>query len=267
MTDHLLRSHAPIPDEGWKAIDDEARARLTAHLAARKLVDFNGPIGWTHSAIDLGRVDDLAGPDDGIEAQQRRVQALVELRVPFTVARAEVQAAARGADDLELEDLAEAARKLGEAENRLVFHGFPAASITGVTDAASHGAVALGKGADRYPNAVARAVNLLRSAGIAGPFGFAVSPTSWTEIMESTEPGGELLIDHLQRILGGAVVRAPGIEGGVVLSMRGGDFMLESGEDVSVGYRSHDEETIQLYLEESLTFRVLEPDAAVPVTA
>jgi uncharacterized linocin/CFP29 family protein len=49
--------------------------------------------------------------------------------------------------------------------------------------------------------------------------------------------------------------------------MRGGDFVLENGEDISIGYRSHDEETIQLYLEESLTFRVLEPDAAVPVTA
>ena len=43
---HLLREHAPISEEGWKRIDDEARERLTPALAARRLVDFAGPFGW-----------------------------------------------------------------------------------------------------------------------------------------------------------------------------------------------------------------------------
>jgi uncharacterized linocin/CFP29 family protein len=42
---HLLRSHAPITDSAWELIDDEARSRLTAALAARKVVDFGGPHG------------------------------------------------------------------------------------------------------------------------------------------------------------------------------------------------------------------------------
>jgi uncharacterized linocin/CFP29 family protein len=67
--------------------------------------------------------------------------------------------------------------------------------------------------------------------------------------------------------LPGRQKRQADVHGGVVLSMWGGDFVLESGEDISIGYRSHDEQAVQLYLEESLTFRVLEPDAAVPVTA
>ena len=58
---------------------------------------------------------------------------------------------------------------------------------------------------------------------------------------------------------------APGIEGGVVLSLRGGDFKIESGQDLSIGYLDHDADVVRLYLEESLNFRVLEPDAAVAI--
>ena len=54
-----------------------------------------------------------------------------------------------------------------------------------------------------------------------------------------------------------------GIQGGVVLSLRGGDFKIESGQDLSIGYLDHDADVVRLYLEESFNFRVLEPDAAV----
>jgi uncharacterized linocin/CFP29 family protein len=58
-------------------------------------------------------------------------------------------------------------------------------------------------------------------------------------------------------------VWAPGVDGAVVLSLRGGDFVLDSGQDLSIGYLAHDAEQVQLYLEESISFRVVEPDAAV----
>ena len=57
---HLLRSHAPISDAGWKMLDEEARGRLAPALAARKLVDFSGPLGWEHSAMNLGRTRPMA---------------------------------------------------------------------------------------------------------------------------------------------------------------------------------------------------------------
>ena len=86
--DHLLQSKAPISSAGWAAIDEEAKSRLKTYLAARKLVDFVGPHGWSHSATNLGRVDkDSKAPTDGVSARQRRVLPLVELRAEFTVAR------------------------------------------------------------------------------------------------------------------------------------------------------------------------------------
>jgi uncharacterized linocin/CFP29 family protein len=61
-------------------------------------------------------------------------------------------------------------------------------------------------------------------------------------------------------------VWAPGVQGAVVLSQRGGDFLLEVGEDLSVGYDRHDAGAVELYLVESFTFRVATNDAAVALT-
>jgi uncharacterized linocin/CFP29 family protein len=74
-------------------------------------------------------------------------------------------------------------------------------------------------------------------------------------------------MQHLQEILGGPIVWAPGVNGGVVVSLRGGDFLFESGQDLSIGYEAHDADAVQLYLEESFSFRVATPEAAVPLPA
>ena len=68
----LRREQAPISDEAWKRIDEEAKRVLKLNLAARKLVDFCGPRGWEKSAINLGRVDQIDGPSKGVEGWRRR---------------------------------------------------------------------------------------------------------------------------------------------------------------------------------------------------
>ncbi len=263
---HLLRGLAPITEAGWKAIEDEAKPRLATYLAARKLVDFSGPAGWSHSAIDLGRVASIDGPAEGVTARQRRVLPLVELQAPFMVSRAELADADRGADDLDFPDLADAARRAAVAENVAVFYGYPAAGIAGITERSAHPKVSLGGDVRNYPARVSEAVNRLLGVGIAGPYGLAVSPEGYIEILETSE-AGDLLMDHVRQILGGPVVRTPGLIGGVVVSLRGGDFTLECGQDISIGYLAHTETEVRLYFEESFSFRVIEADAAVVLTA
>ena len=60
---------------------------------------------------------------------------------------------------------------------------------------------------------------------------------------------------------------APGVAGGIVLSLRGGDFVLDSGQDISIGYASHDARSVSLYLEQSFSFRAATPEAAVALSA
>jgi uncharacterized linocin/CFP29 family protein len=86
-------------------------------------------------------------------------------------------------------------------------------------------------------------------------------------VIETVETSGYLLLEHLRTIVEGQVVWAPGVTGAVVVSLRGGDFVFDAGQDVSIGYDSHDEEVVRLYLEESFSFHVATPEAAVALTA
>jgi uncharacterized linocin/CFP29 family protein len=260
---HLHRALAPISEAGWEAIDQEATSRLTTHLASRKLVDFAGPHGWSHSATNLGRIESISGPSEGVTAAQRRVLPLVELRTEFNISRIQLDDLDRGATDIDLAELDQAARQIAIGENVTVFHGHQAAGMRGITESTSHEPILHTQDMGLYATDVARAVDGIRQTGIDGPYGLAICPETYTRIIESAEHGGHLLFDHLRQILGGPLVWAPGVNGGIVLSQRGGDFVFDSGQELSIGYIDHDADVVRLYLEESFSFRVLEPDAAV----
>jgi len=263
---HLLREQAPITEATWRLLDDEARERLAPALAARKLVDFSGPRGWEHSATNLGRVEKVGDSPDGIDATQRRVMPLVEMRAPFSVARSELADADRGAEDVDLEELDQAAHRLAVAENAAVFNGWGAAGIAGIAESTPHDPIALGEDCERYPRHVAKAVDTLRGVGIDGPYGLALGPEAHTNVLETSQHGGYPLLEHLREIVGGPLVWAPGVEGAIVMRVGGDHFLFESGEDLSIGYLDHDVDAVRLYLEESFSFRVATPEAAVALT-
>lgn len=261
---HLLREIAPVTDEAWAQIDQEAKARLTTYLAARRLVDFSGPRGWAHSAHSLGHSVRLEqAPAEGTEGRLRQVLALAELRAPFSIRHEILQDAARGDDSVDLGPLDRAAKRVALAENTAVFHGWAAAGIRGIAETSSHEAVSVGGTWSEFPRFVATAVERLLLSGIAGPYGLALGDEAWVGVVETTEHGGYPVLEHLAKILTGPIVWAPGVEGALVVSQRGGDFLIECGQDLSLGYSGHDQDAVSFYLEESFTFRVREPDAAI----
>ncbi len=62
------------------------------------------------------------------------------------------------------------------------------------------------------------------------------------------------------------VLWAPGITGGFLITTRGGDFELQIGQDLSIGYTSHNERSVTLYLQESFTYRTRTAEAAVALS-
>ena len=238
---------------------------LKPALTARRLVDFAGPHGWEHSARNLGQAGDVTTPYDGVTGRQRRVLPVVELRADFTLSRSELQDVDRGADDIDLDSLDAAARRIATAENLALLSGWSDV-VPGITDSATHPSVALGAVED-FPKAVARAVETLLDSGIEGPYALALGVDQHRAVIETAEHGGYPLMEHLRQIVGGPIARAAGLSGGVLLSQRGGDFLLDIGQDISIGYDHHDGETVSLYLQESFTFHVADPDAAVVLTA
>lgn len=263
---HLLRELAPVSDLGWQVLDDEARQRLSPALAARRLVDFAGPKGWQHSATNLGRTDSLGAPPlEGVSGLRRRVLPLVEVRADFELARTEARDIDRGADDSDLGALDDAAHRIATAENTAVFGGWQGA-ISGIVESTPHDPIQLGEGGDAYPGAVASAVEALLESGVGGPYGLALAPEEYRLVTETAENGGYPLLKHLRKIVEGPIVWTPGVTGAIVLSLRGGDFIFDSGQDVSIGYDSHDTDVVRLYFEESFSFHVATPEAAVALT-
>lgn len=264
MNNHLMRSFAPVSDTAWAEIEGEASAVLRQFLTARKLVEFSGPKGWTHAAEPLGRVTPLGdAPHEGVEGALRRVQPLVELRTNFELDRSELDAIDRGVADPVLDPVADAARRLALAEDGAVFEGYPAGQIEGMAQSSPHDPIPISSDYEDYPSSVAKAVSTLRLDGVEGPYGIALGPRCYQGVVETTQRGGYPVLDHIRAILGGPIVWAPAVDGAVVVSLRGGDFELVVGQDISIGYRSHTDSGVSLYLEESMTFRVLGPEAAI----
>jgi uncharacterized linocin/CFP29 family protein len=264
VTDHLRRHLAPLSDLAWERVDAEAARTLRHYLAARPLVEFSGPRGWDHSAEPLGRVRPaVPSPAEGVVADVRAVQPLVELRSPFQLSLLELEAIDKQAPDPDLGPVVEAARLAALAEDRVLFHGHDAAAIAGITPSSPHEPLSISDDYDEYPSVVARAVAALRRAGVGGPYAIALGPRCYTGVVETTEHGGYPVLEHVKLIVGGPVLWAAAVDGAVVISTRGGDYELVCGQDFAIGYRGHDSDAVELYLEESITLLVHDNRAAI----
>ena len=264
--EHLRRDLAPISASAWAEIDEQAKQTLQTFLAARKLVDFSGPHGFEHASVALGRTAPVSATiRDGVETRLRTVQPLTELRVPFTLSRREIDDIDRGAKDAELAPVVDAARTIALAEDQAVFHGYAPGHIEGIMEATEKSRIELDEAFDAYPKRVVEAMHRLRSAGIGGPYALALGPRCYDGLHTTFSPAGYPVIRVVEELLEGPLVWAPAISGAVVLSLRGGDFELTVGQDLSIGYLGHDDHEVRLYLQETFTFRCLAPEAAIPL--
>ncbi len=263
---NLHRELAPISGAAWAQIEDEASRTLKRHLAARRVVDVEGPKGPAFSAAGTGHLKPIQAPSDGVQATQREVKALVELRVPFELTRQAIDDVERGSTDSDWSPLKEAARKIAFAEDRAVFDGYAAAGIMGIRQAASNAPLMLPTNAKTYPDVVAKAVSALRLAGVNGPYALVLGADAYTAASGGSDDGYPVF-HHIERVVEGGIIWAPALKGGIVLSTRGGDFTLDIGQDLSIGYLSHSATAVSLYLQETFTFRPLTTEAAVVLTA
>jgi uncharacterized linocin/CFP29 family protein len=263
MVDLLKRSLAPLTEEAWHAMDEAAVRTLKGHLSARTLVDFSGPHGWTYGAVNLGRLDIAKKqPVEGVPWGVRTVLPLVEVRVPVILPQMEVDNISRGCKSADLSAVEEVARKVALFEESAIYKGFAAGQIKGIVQESSHRPITLPATAELYGEAVAAGTKALSMAGVSGPYALVLGAECYYALLQDGHggyPPRQIIRDMLQ----GDVLWSPALEGGVLLSTRGGDFELTVGQDLAMGYAGHDRSNVELFLTESFTFRVLNPQAAV----
>ena len=259
---NLHRELAPISDAAWAEIEEETKRTLKRYLAGRHVVDVRAPGGVDLSAVGTGHLETIAAPGEGILARQRQVKALVELRVPFELDRQQIDDVERGANDSDFQPAKEAAQKIAYAEDRAIFEGYPAAGIDGIRQGTSNPIIPLPADVRHYPNAIAQALNQLRLVGVNGPYSLLLSADAYTALAETSDNGYPVL-EHVKKLVKDEIIYAPAIAGAFVLTTRGGDFDLHIGQDVSIGYLSHTDNVVRLYLQETFTFLLLTTEAAV----
>ena len=247
----------------WTEISNEATRSLKHFLAARKLIEVTGPLGWSASTVDLGHVTAVEGPAAGVEAAQRQVLPLVELRTPFEISLAILDDAERGAADLDLDVVVDAARLAALAEDGSVFHGFASGGLDGIAQATPHDPIDIADDYDDYPQP--RGPGRRCAAGRRG--GRALRHRARRPVLHGChrddrarrlprlrppqdDPRGPGHVGSGGRRRGGA-------------QPAGGDFELVIGEDFSIGYRGTEGAAAQLYLEESIAVRINSPEAAI----
>ena len=262
---NLYRELAPVTAAAWAEIELEATRTFKRHIAGRRVVDVSEPGGPVTAAVSTGHLLDAPSPSDGVIAHLRESRPLVRLRVPFTVNRSDIDDVERGSQDSDWDPVKEAARKLAFAEDRAIFEGYEAAGIGGIRRCSSNAALALPDDPREIPDTIAQALSELRLAGVDGPYCVLLSADVYTQVSETTAHGYPIR-EHLNRLVDGEIIWAPAIDGAFVLSTRGGDFDLQLGTDVSIGYLSHDAQSVQLYLEETLTFLCYTAEASVALT-
>jgi len=231
---NLHRWLAPISDSAWQQIEEEAARTVKRSLAARRVIDVSGPLGYSFASVTTGHLAEIVAPADGVQAASRAVLPLVEVRVPFTLARSAIDDVARGSQDSDWQPVKDAATAVAHTEDRAVFEGYPAAGIAGIGPTASNPVIALPDDALNYPDAVARALTTLRLAGVEGPYALVLDAAAYTAVC-----------------------------GGYLLSTRGGDYELTIGQDISIGYLAHTDTAVELYLQETFTFAPYTAEASV----
>jgi uncharacterized linocin/CFP29 family protein len=259
---NLHRELAPISEGAWAQIEEETARTIKRYLAGRRVVDVHGPEGPALAAVGTGHQHAIKGPGDGVSAQLRDARALVELRVPFELERQMIDDVERGANDSDWQPAKDAARKIAFAEDRAIFEGYTPAGIVGVRQGTSNPKKSLPADVRKYPEAFAQALSQLRLAGVNGPYSILLGADAYTELAETSDEGYPVL-DHVKRLFEGKIIWAPAIDGAFLLTTRGGDFDLHIGQDTSLGYLSHSDTQVRLYLQETFTFFYLTSEAAV----
>lgn len=260
--DILKRNLSPITDNAWAVIDDQARKALMANLSARKFVDVLGPLGWDYASVPLGRLNVPEGQDEtGVRFGIHVVQPLVESRITFEMDVWELDNLERGARDVVLDPVIDAAARIAAFEEKALYQGFEPGCIEGVVPAGAANAVEMSlEERGGILHGLTQAVKHFQEESIEGPFCLVAGSRLW-EILNTSSDGYPLRkrVESLVQ----SVIYASSYDGAMMVSLRGGDLEMTIGQDFSIGYEGASGGKVQLFMAESFTFRILEPRAVV----
>ena len=260
--DILRRSLAPISEDAWNEIEDQAKIVFKNVLTARRFADVEGPKGIDFGGVNLGRLElDDKQKEKEVRYGINRMLPLMETRKSFNMDIWELDNAVRGAEDIDLSAMEKAAKEIAEFEEKTIYNGMDKACIKGLKNSSDHKNINFPAEGKEILATIADAVTQMRKSFVEGPFDLILGEDKWQKLMVYSQ--GYPLNRQVSDLIGGEIILNPYIDEGYLVSTRGGDFKLTLGQDLAIGYESHNDRDVQLYFTESFTFQVLEPAAVI----
>jgi uncharacterized linocin/CFP29 family protein len=259
----LRRTAAPISEKVWREVDDIAGTMFKQTLVARRILDFDGPRGWHHVATQLGTFKPVQTSHDAgtVRLSVPDVMLLTELRSDFTIPWADIDIFERVGPTLESKSIEDAAREMALAEDALLLYGTSASR--GILSSPETPRVALSDWSKpgRVVADLLAAVEKLDTLNIKGPYEAVMSPHHYYSYLRQTGEGGAYPAAKQLGMVIEKVHNSPVIDGAVLFSTRGGDFLVTVGGDFTIGYRSHNESAVHLFCVETIAAQLLTPEA------
>ncbi|MHB2019588.1 MAG: family 1 encapsulin nanocompartment shell protein [Candidatus Xenobia bacterium] len=255
----LRRERAPLSDRVWQAIDQAAHDTARHFLAARHVADFVGPLGWENVAVRLGtssacKLEGHAPTRASVCTPD--VLLLKEVQASFSLDWSAVESFERGGPALDTDAVEAAAREVALAEDHLVFYGEGGLLKSGDSPSVLQGDWGT---AEDVVKSVLSAVATLDEKGIAGPYALVLSPSLYWACQRAGAggfPAARQLQAHVEK-----TVRSNALQGGALFSLRGGDYQLVVGGDLTVGYLGQNETKLDMFVLETVAAQLLNPQA------
>ncbi|MDR1510521.1 MAG: bacteriocin family protein [Synergistaceae bacterium] len=263
--DMFGRDLAPVSNSALEEIDAQAARTLRANLAARKFADVKGPYGWAYSGVASGTLDSIQ-KDGDVGFGIRHITPLVETRVEFGLSAIGIHNIDRGCANPDLIAVEKAAAAAAAFEDKAVFEGFAKAGIKGLKDGSENTALEL---TPDDPGAFLKEIIYATDRSkteysISGPFALVGGKALRGALAALV--GNRSILDLLKKSADiDEFIYAPNAPEEYLVSKRGGDFEITLGGDFVIGYHSRLGDTLNFYLAESFSFRVLEPRAYTPL--
>ena len=260
--DTLRRDAAPLSERVWKEID-EAVGHAAKHVfTARRVATFDGPHGWDQLvASRLGTMTPCQTREGKATVCRPEVVLLAEVRAEFSVPWAAIELFERGAPRLDTRTAEDAAREVALAEDRLALYGEP----MGAGFLTSPDSPRIRAGDWTVPGQmiadVLKAIEILDTRGLSGPYELVLSPARYFQYLQAEGDHGYPAARQLREVVSAVHRSLVAHDAGAVFSVRGGDFVLSVGGDLSVGYRLHDREAVHLFCVETIGAQTATPEA------
>ncbi len=237
--------------------------RARSVLTARRVLDFEGPLGGGVESLQVGPVHHEALGETGARVSARRAIPIPRLYSSFVLPEREVAGAIDPGLPLDTSPAEDAAEEVALAEEHVVYHGVPELGVEGVLNHPGTHRVKLSDWST--PGGaigdVIQAADKLDSSRANGPFALVLAPSLYNQLFRKYEGSDVLALDHLRRLAAAGIFKSHVLSGvGVLLSADLGPLVC--AEDLTVTFLEVQESTLRFGVSSSVVVRLDDAGAA-----